>query len=51
MKLSYFLWDFDAIVEKSIYPRIETGYGFTSDMIIELVDNFLNQNLHKAALF
>ena len=45
------LWDFDAVSlypsaiwdEKSIYPRIETGYAFTRDMNDELVEKLNNQ--------
>ena len=42
------LWDFDAVSlypfalsdEKSLYPRIETGYAFTPDMNEDLVKKF-----------
>ena len=45
------IWDFDAVNlyasaisdEKSICPRIETGYGFTADMNDELVEKFQTQ--------
>ena len=33
------MWD-----EKSIYPRIETGYAFTKDMIDDVVEKFNNHN-------
>ena len=36
------LWD-----EKSIYPRIETGYAYTRDMNDELVKKFNNQTFTK----
>ena len=32
------MWD-----EKSIYPRIETGYAYTRDMNDELVEKFKKQ--------
>ena len=49
--LNDLLWDFDAVSlypnamsdEKSIYPKIETGYAFTTNMNDELVENFKNQ--------
>ena len=48
IELIHLLWDFDAVSlypssmwdEKSIYPRIETGYAFTRDMNDELVEKF-----------
>ena len=51
------LWDFDAVSlypsamwdEKSIYPRIETGYAFTRDMNDELVEKFNNQTFTQAS--
>ena len=47
---THLLWDFDAVIlypsamwdEKSIYPRIETGYVYTEDMNDELVSKFNN---------
>ena len=47
-KLVHLLWDFDAVSlypsamwdEKSIYPRIETGYASTREMNDELVEKF-----------
>ena len=49
-KLNEILWDYDAVSlhpsamwqEKSIYPRIETGYTFTEDIYDELVEKFHN---------
>ena len=48
IELIELLWDFDAVSlypsamwdEKSIYPRIETGYAYTRDMNNELVNKF-----------
>ena len=48
LSLNDFLWDFDAVSlypsalsdEKSIYPRIETGYAFTPGMNNSLVEKF-----------
>ena len=53
----HFLWDFEAVSlypsamwdEKSIYPRIETGYDFTRDMIDELIEKFNNQNFTQGS--
>ena len=36
------MWD-----EKSIYPRIETGYAYTEDMNDELVSKFNNGNFNR----
>ena len=36
--------------ENSIYPKIETGYAFTSDMNDELVKEFNNQTFNKSAI-
>ena len=36
------MWD-----EKSIYPRIETGYAYTKDMSIDLFNKFNNQPLTR----
>ena len=52
MKLDELPWDYDANslyssamrVEKSIYPRIKTGYTFTKDMKDELVEKFNTGN-------
>ena len=57
IKLDELLWDFDATSlypsamwdEKSIYPRIETGYSFTRDMNDELVENFNNQTFTQGS--
>ena len=38
------MWD-----EKSIYPRIETGYASTPDMNNELVEKFNNQTFNKGS--
>ena len=46
------LWDFDGVTlypsatwnEKSIYPRIETGYALTIDMNDKLVEKFKIQS-------
>ena len=48
IELVHLLWDFDAVslypsamwCEKSIYPRIETGYAFTRNINDELVNKF-----------
>ena len=48
IELIHLLWDFDAVSlypsavwdDNSIYPRIETGYAYTRDMIDELVNKF-----------
>ena len=53
----HLLWDFDAVSlypsamwdEKSIYPRIETGYAFTRDMNDELVEEFNNGNFNQGS--
>ena len=55
--LVHLLWDFDAVslypsamwVEKSIYPRIETGYAYTRDMNDELVENVNNQTFTQGS--
>ena len=36
--------------EKSIYPRIETGYAFTRDMNNELVEKFRNQTFTQGSV-
>ena len=38
------MWD-----EKSIYPRIETGYAFTRDMNDELDEKFNNQTFNQGS--
>ena len=51
IELIHLLWDFDAVSlypsamwhEKSIYPRIETGYAFTPDLNDKFVEKFKNQ--------
>ena len=35
--------------EKSIYPRIETGYVFTKDMNDELVEKFKSANFNQGS--
>ena len=57
IELIELLWDFDAVSlypsamwdEKSIYPRIETGYAFTTDMNDKLVNKFNNQNFNQGS--
>ena len=57
IELIHLLWDFDAVSlypsamwdEKSIYPRIETGYAFTRDMKDELVEKFNNQTFTQGS--
>ena len=59
IKLIHLLWDFDATSlypsamwdEKSVYPRIETGYAYTRDMNNELVEKFNNQIFTKGSAF
>ena len=53
----HLLWDFDAVSlypsamwdEKSIYPRIETGYAYTRDMNNELVEKFNTGNFTQGS--
>ena len=57
IELIHFLWDFDAVSlyasamrdEKSIYPRIETGYAYTRDMNNELVEKFNTGNFTQGS--
>ena len=57
IELIHLLWDFDAVSlypsamwdEKSIYPRIETGYAYTRDMNDELVEKFNNGNFNQGS--
>ena len=57
IELIHLLWDFDAVSlypsamwdEKSIYPRIETGYAYTRDMNDELVKKFNNQTFTQGS--
>ena len=57
IKLVELLWDFDATSlypsamwdEKSIFPRIETGYAFTRDMNKFLVHRFNNQTFTQGS--
>ena len=55
IKLNELQWEFDAVSlypsgiwdDKSIYPRIETGYAFTEDMNDELVEKFNTGNFTR----
>ena len=57
IELTHLLWDFDAVSlypsamwdEKSIYPRIETGYAYTRDMNDELVNKFNSGNFNQGS--
>ena len=57
IKIEELLWDFDATSlypsamwdEKSIYPRIETGYAFTRDMNKYLVHRFNNRTFTQGS--
>ena len=57
IELIHLLWDFDAVSlypspmwdEKSIYPIIETGYAYQSDMNDELVEKFNTGNFNKGS--
>ena len=59
VELIHLLWDFDAVSlypypsamwdEKSIYPRIETGYAYTEDMNDELVSKFKNGKFNQGS--
>ena len=57
IELVHLLWDFDAVSlypsamwdEKSIYPRIETGYAYSPNMNIELVEKFNNQTFTQGS--
>ena len=57
IELIHLLWDFDAVSlypsamwdEKSIYPRIETGYAYTRDMNDEIVEKFNNQTFTRGS--
>ena len=57
IELIHLLWDFDAVSlypsamwdEKSIYPRIETGYAFTRVMNDELVNKFNTDNFNRGS--
>ena len=59
IELVHLLWDFDAVSlypsamwdENSIYPRIETGYAYTRDMIDELVEDFDSGNFNQRSAF
>ena len=53
----HLLWDFDAVSlypsamwdEKSIYPRYETGYAYTTDMNDELLEKFNTGNFTQGS--
>ena len=57
IELIHLLWDFDAVSlypramwdEKSIYPRIETGYAYKKDMNDELVNKFNTGNFNQGS--
>ena len=57
IELIHLLWDFDAVSlypsamwdEKSMYPRIETGYVFKRDMNDQLVEKFNNQTFTQGS--
>ena len=59
IELFHLLWDFDAVSlypsairdEKSIYPRIETGYASTGDMNDELASKFNNGKFNQGSAF
>ena len=59
IELIEILWDYDAVSlypsamwdEKSIYPRIETGYAFTTNMNDELLEKFNNQTFTQGSAF
>ena len=56
-ELVHLLWDFDAVSlypsaiwdEKSLYPRIETGYASLKSMNNELVETFNNQTFTQGS--
>ena len=58
MELFHLLWDFDALSfypsamcdENSIYPRIATGYAFTTDMNDEHVEIFNTGNFNQGSV-
>ena len=57
IELIHLLWDFDGVSlypsamwdEKSVYPRIETGYAFTGDVNDELVEKFNNRTFTQGS--
>ena len=57
IELIHLLWDFDPVSlnpsamwdEKSIYPRIETGYAYTRDMNDELVEKINTGNFTQGS--
>ena len=54
IKLIELLWDFDAVSlypsamwdKNSVYPKIQTGYAFTTDMNEEFVEKFNTRNFY-----
>ena len=59
IELDHLTWDFDAVTlypssmwdEKSIYPKMGTGYAFTRNMIEELLEKFNNQAFTQGSVF
>ena len=59
LSLDSLLWGYDGVSlylsamwnEKSIYPKIETGYAFTKDMNDELVEKFNKQTVTRGSVF
>ena len=59
IKLIHLLWDFDAVSlypsamwdEKSIHPRIETGYAYKKDMNDELVEKLNTGKFNQGSAF
>ena len=57
IELIHLLWDFDAVSlypsamwdDKSIYPKIETGYAYTREMNDELVNKFNTGNFNQGS--
>ena len=57
IELFHLLWNFDAVSlypsamwdENSIYPRIETGHAFITDMNDELVEKFKTGNFNQGS--
>ena len=58
LSLNDLLWDFDAVSlypsamshDKCVYPRIETGYAYTTGPNNELVEKSNNQIFHTMKL-
>ena len=59
IELIHLLWDFDAVSlypsamwdPKSIYPKIETGYAYTTDMNNDLVEKFNIGKFNQVSAF